>query len=159
MAEEFVPALRTMQPTSTTVLEVLDQERSLYLDVSHKIIDQWRQGMASFAIELQIAKSNNNIIKITEMMKEMKNLAQMARTAQEISQNATCDSGKSTAPTEHGGNNTGNAINLYLTPMMASPRIPQPGAPTLELQMLPETPSVPAQGNGVELNGKGENHS
>jgi hypothetical protein len=151
LAGGFLPASRPMTPTTTTAHDVLDQERARYLEISQRMAKEWTDSMNYLRGEFDKAVENGNTIMASEMISDMAKLSLMAQRAQEVAMHSTCDSGSSTAITE-AGSKIGNAPTyaIYLSPMMSKARIPQPGAPVLELQTLPETPPIPAQG---ETNG------
>lgn len=141
LSQKILPAMRCLEPTTTTAIEVLDSERKRHLAISHKLADGIVEQIDYVREQFKAAKENDNHILASEMVDTFGKLALAATRVQSIAQSATCDSGAATAITETANNPAqGNAMNFYIRPLMAKPRIPQIGAPIIEFQPLPVEP-------------------
>ena len=140
----LLPSLVAKLPTTTTAVEIVDEERRTFLEVSRKMVKHLHEFMDYYHGEFEEAKANNNPIMASEMIEAAARLSLYAIRAQQISQNACCDSGSATVPSENPQvPGQGDAINLFLSPFMATPRIPQPEAAPMKLKIWPENGSPP----------------
>jgi len=149
----LLPSLVATLPTTTTACEVLDKERRTHLENSRKMFTKLNKYLDYFDSEFEKARACGNHVLARQMVDAFSRLVLAFVRLQQISMNACCDAGSARAPSEQGKPYVGDAINLYLRPMMAKPRIPQPGVGPIELKLAPEIPASPTQENGYPKSG------
>lgn len=126
IGEYMMPCIAALTPTSTTTIEVIDEQRRKFLAKANDLLDQWSKNIEFLGIEFGKAKKMKNKQMAREYMRDMNQHALFLRRIQEISGHATCDSGSSLAPSQDAGEPTLYSMpRIYIAKEISQPRIPQ----------------------------------